>query len=213
MKLMDRRRPITTGFDLLLSMELSAGPFWDNFYREPREEWYFPMESMNSILIGLFRQLPFPIVLHGGCGNSLLGQHFLGLNLQLIEFDISPLALHQRHRGSGPHLYNLFLDNVLSLSLQSSSVDVVIEKGLFDSLTSITASAPSNSFRMLSQYDRVLRPQGFVIIFSIFGPDSAKDTLGLLGHPNFTVECKNIFTAPAEIPSQDFCYVYLLRKI
>jgi hypothetical protein len=193
-------------------MELSAAPFWDNFYREPREEWYFPMESMKPILVELLSQKSYPIVLHGGCGNSLLGQHFLGLNLQLIEFDISPLALNQRCQSDVFLRYNLFLDNVLSLSMQGECVDVVIEKGLFDSLTSITNSAPVNSFQMLSQYHRILRSQGLVIIFSIFGPDSGKDTLGLLNHPNFTVECKNMLTAPAEIPSQDFCFVYILRK-
>jgi hypothetical protein len=195
-------------------MELSSGSFWNNFYSEPREEWYFPMNSVMNLLTELLTKIPSPIVLHGGCGNSFLGEHFL-LTPQfhhLIEFDVSPLAFAQID-GRDCARHNLFLGNIFSIPVRNGCVDVVIEKGLFDSLTSVTNSATINSDRMLSEYDRILASQGFVMIFSIFGPDSHKDTLGLLNHPNFMVECKNIFTSPAEIPSQDFCFLYILRKL
>lgn len=165
-----------------------------------------------TLLTDLLAKIPCPIVLHGGCGTSFLGDQFLSFKPhQLIEFDISPLAFSQIH-GKDFSRHNLFVGNVFSIPVRNNIVDVVIEKGLFDSLTSVTSSATTNSDRMLLEYDRILASRGFVMIFSIFGPDSHKDTLGLLNHPNFAVECKNIFASPAEIPSQDFCFLYILRK-
>lgn len=191
-------------------MELSCGHFWNNFYQEPREEWYFPFHSMLYLLESLLSEVSYPVVLHGGCGNCLMTRTLDCSKLVLLEFDLSPLALNQ---CDTTETSNVFLADTLSLPLLSSCVDIVFEKGLFDSLTSTNRTALMKSYQMISEYDRVLRSKGFVIIFSIFGPASAKDTLGLLNHPNFTVECKNIFTSPAEIPSQDFCFMYILRKI
>jgi hypothetical protein len=192
-------------------MELASGSFWDNFYSEPREEWYFSMHTMLDLLTDLLATIPSPIVLHGGCGNSFLGESFLNGKIQLIEFDISPLAFSKINRDHARQ--NLILASILTIPIRCGCVDVVIEKGLFDSLTSVTTSATTNSYQMLSEYDRILTSKGFVIIFSIFGPSSNKDTLGLLNHPNFTVECKDIFISPAEIPSQDFCFMYVLCKV
>lgn len=190
-------------------MDLATTQFWDNFYQEPREEWYFPFETVLPLLESLLDEVPYPVVVHGGCGNCLMSKILKCNKLLLLEFDISSLAFHQSEKDLH---FNIFIANILSLPIQSNSVDVVVEKGLFDSLTSTNHSASFNAYKMISEYDRILRSKGFAMIFSIFGPGSAKDTIGLLYHPNFTVECVNIFTSPAEIPSQDFCFLYILRK-
>ena len=110
--------------------------------------------------------------------------------------------------------YNLLIADTLSLPFCNNRINIIIEKGLFDSLTSLKNVSNENSLQMLNEYSRILCENGIVLIFSLFGPDSEqKDTLGLLNHPNFMIECKNLFTSPAEIPSQEFCYLYLLRYV
>ena len=92
--------------------------------------------------------------------------------------------------------------------------DIIIEKGLFDSITARLCSRNAFANAVLCEYHRILGKGGFAVIFSIFGPDSDdKDMLGLLSHPRIQVECHNIFHRPAEIPMQNFCYVYILRKV
>jgi len=71
-----------------------------------------------------------------------------------------------------------------------------------------------NANLLLSEYFRVLRPSGFAIIISMFGPNGEqKDMLGLLSHPNFSVACHGIPISPAEKPSEQFCFIYILTRI
>jgi ubiquinone/menaquinone biosynthesis C-methylase UbiE len=193
-------------------MDLGQKSFWNNFYQVPREEWYFSMDLLSSSLEDLFGSLSGAIILHAGCGTAFLGGKSIRERCEVIEYDFSHLAFEAKFKKVG-NFYNLLVADALSLPFRDSTIDVVVEKGLFDSLTSTIANANQNSFQMLVEYDRILRPAGFVVIYSIFGPDSEKkDTLGLLCHPSFTIECRSYHLSPAEIPSQDFCYIYIVRK-
>ncbi len=170
------------------------------------------MNLRSDSLEDFFGSLSGAIILHAGCGNAFLGDSSLRERCEVIEYDFSHLAFETELKKDD-HRYNLLVADALSLPFRDSTIDVVVEKGLFDSLTSTRVNANHNSFQMLVEYDRVLRPSGFILIYSIFGPDSdKKDTLGLLCHPNFTVECRSYHLSPAEIPSQDFCYLYIVRK-
>ena len=100
---------------------------------------------------------------------------------------------------------------VCSLPFRDKSYDLIVEKGFFDSVTSSPTDAFTNAQKVLQEYGRLLTQEGKVFILSIFAPDSAdKDMMGLLSHEHFSVLCKGIFHCPAEIPSQDFCFLYVL---
>jgi len=154
------------------------------------------------------RSDPSTVVLHAGIGNAVFDEnYFRGTCLQ---FDFSLNGLKQIEPLS-PHSLDLFVADAMAIPLRNSSIDLIIEKGLFDSVTGRSDIAVVRAQTLLCEYCRCLRPGGRVIVFSLFGPSSEeKDMLGLLHHPSLSVETRDLFIAPVEIPSQDFCFAYIL---
>jgi hypothetical protein len=100
------------------------------------------------------------------------------------------------------------------MPLRNGSVDVFVEKGLFDSITAETKTREPNAAGYLAEVHRVLRPGGRAFVFSMFGPDSDdKDSLGLLNHDGLSVGCEHLPHAPFEKPDQHFTFVYTLVKL
>jgi len=189
---------------------VSSKGFWDKFYTSPRYEWYFSYDVASHLLPDMSANT-HPVVIHGGCGNTLLENVFpfrIGL---CVEFDFAVNAFSD---GLSALSNDLLVADAMSLPFTANSVDIVIEKGLFDSVTSCEKTASRNAHTVLSEYSRVLVQSGFILIFSIFGADGKdKDMLGLLCHESFSVECKCMFISPVEIPTQEFCYLYILTKL
>jgi hypothetical protein len=129
-----------------------------------------------------------------------------------LQFDFSVNGLKQIENQE--QSLNLFAANALSLPLRDNSVDLIIEKGLFDSITGRADVAVDHAYQLLCEYHRCMsQSQSRVLLFSLFGPSSEdKDMLGLLHHPCLVVQCTDLFVTPVEIPTQDFCFVYTLTR-
>ena len=196
-------------------MALISKDFWDKFYNSERSEWYFPIAvAKDHISQMLEKKGNIPTVLHGGCGNALLDEDTVN-SCFCIEYDFSGNAFSQSCGiKSGVSVErNLMIADALCLPMLDASCDIIIEKGLFDSITSCDSLSSARGYAVICEYFRVVTDCGIVLIFSLFGPDSDdKDMLGLLSHNGFCVECKSLFISPIEIPSQQFCFLYILTK-
>ena len=189
---------------------VSSQQFWENFFNsQSRDEWYFSAERfLQEILSENSRKDPELVILHAGVGNAVFSDSFF--QGTCLQFDFSINGLQQIENDE--QKLNLFVANALKLPLRDDLVDVIIEKGLFDSITGKADTAVEQAYKLLCEYNRCLRKNGIVVVFSLFGPSNdAKDMLGLLFHPQLTVECRSLYVTPAEIPTQDFCFAYLLR--
>jgi hypothetical protein len=131
-----------------------------------------------------------------------------------MQFDFSIHALNQvEATPSLTHSLDLFVANALVMPLRSGLFDLIIEKGLFDSVTGRADIAVERASELVSEYHRCLRVGGQVVMFSLYSPSSEdKDMLGLLRHSCMSVECRDLFISPVEIPSQDFCFAYIITK-
>lgn len=196
-------------------MALISQVFWEKFYSSERSEWYFSTDIVRLYFNQIHeRKGKFPTVLHGGCGNAVFDDDIYNSGL-CIEFDFASNSFSEacgmERRVTIER--NLIVADALRLPFFDASCDIIVEKGLFDSITSCDSLSSVRGHAVVCEYFRLLSDNGIAMIFSLFGPDSAdKDMLGLLSHDGFSVECKSIFVSPIEIPSQQFCFLYLLTK-
>jgi ubiquinone/menaquinone biosynthesis C-methylase UbiE len=208
-------------------MDLTSQDFWERFYQQnPENEWYFDQACMRQHVSRYFSRSECEdttdrftehgvmLALNCGCGpvvEKLIDSKMHPKNHMIwSNFDYADSAFQA-------NLYEtseaLVLD-ALHLPYRSNMFDAIVEKGLFDSITSRdTGNRSARAHRLLDEYNRVLSTSGHVIIFSLFGPNGeSKDMFGLLSHDFFSVECVSLYVTPAEIPDQDFCFMYVLRK-
>jgi SAM-dependent methyltransferase len=190
---------------------VASQQFWDDFFQnQARSEWYFSANDfLEKLLSDECRADPSQVVLHAGIGNAIFDEKFFKGTCLQFDFSLNGLKQIENKNQS----LNLFVANALALPLRDNTFDLIIEKGLFDSVTGRTDLAIDQAFSLLCEYHRCLKTSGKVLIFSLFGPSSdSKDMLGLLRHPGLSVESRDLFVTPAEIPSQDFCFVYIVTK-
>ena len=195
-------------------MDLTSKSFWESFYdQKQRDEWYFSshviLDFLTTYIIASDISLRNAIVLNCGCGTALLPLVEQKFNLRWVQlnFDYSLKSLNNT-----TNYCEAIVADARKIPYVSLSFDIIMEKGLFDSITSM--SSGSNAHDLLTEYRRIIKSNGKIFIFSIFGPNGEhKDMLGLLSHSGFQVDCRDIYTTPAEIPTQDFCFVYILTPI
>ena len=219
-------------------MALCNREVWENIYKSRGGyEWYYPLvaamiDEFDVIADGC------PVLLHCGCGAFPISEtpkYKVVLNFDfaftvMTEIKIKNIIcsndivveVEQVDQGLDGYCVShpipgnacqLLVADARKLPFIDSSIDVILEKGLFDSMTCDTKSQIINAAAILEEYHRVLKPIGNVVILSIFEPcGDQKDMLGLLSHSGFTVRCRELHHPPAEIPSQQFCFVYVCTK-
>jgi hypothetical protein len=209
-------------------MDLTSKGFWERFYEQnPANEWYFDHACMRQHISSYFSRNESDdsttdtyasrgvmLALNCGCGPVI--EKFIDSNMHSknvtiwSNFDYADTVFQSNAYESS----EVLVLDALYLPYRSNVFDVIVEKGLFDSVTSKdTGNRSTRAHRLLDEYCRVLSTSGHVIMFSLFGPNGeSKDMFGLLSHECFTVECVSIYISPAEIPDQDFCFMYILRK-
>jgi SAM-dependent methyltransferase len=188
---------------------------WDAIFSSSQSpsEWYYSLTPalIDDLLVSV--KIPRPwVVYHCGCGIYPIracSDYPVVIN---VDYSVEIVAHITRSREAMST--DAVVADICRFCVHSESVDVIIEKGLFDSMTSDSRVAIDHAQNVLREYWRVLRYGGAAIILSIFGPNAEeKDMLGLLSHPEFQLEYKELFMAPAEIPSQQFCFVYVCHKV
>ena len=135
------------------------------------------------------------------------------------EFESSSNLLIQ-----GKHL-SLIACSVYTLPIVSHSIDLVVGKGTFDSISMASEQREERVFQYLTEIARVLKKGGkdvdadydhkggLYFIFSLFEPcGEEKDMLGLLSHPSFTVTSYPLLHTPYELPHQPFLFLYVLTR-
>lgn len=196
-------------------MALITQSFWESFFESERSEWYFPLSIVREHILTLLETKISPTILHGGCGTALL-DHSISKLCFCIEFDFSRNALLKALASTPDEAYrcrNLMAADALRMPFKDGCCDLIIEKGLFDSITSRDSMSSVRAHDVICEFYRLVADDGAVLIFSLFGSDSdEKDMLGLLCHDGFSVECRCLFISPVEIPSQQFCFLYILTK-
>jgi hypothetical protein len=196
-------------------MDLTSVSFWEQFHNRGgcNHEWYFTYARCSAFIASYLSSCGAKplIALHCGSGDfpaPAVGTWGVGSPALTLNYDFAANCMLKIK----PECEILLADALLT-PYKSHMFDVIIEKGLFDSVTS--GGSVSGARRLLAEYHRLLSLEGgIVFIFSIFGPNAEKkDMMGLLCHEKLQVECQSLYLTPAEIPDQDFCFVYIIRKI
>lgn len=135
----------------------------------------------------------------------------------MINFDYSINSCYNVHENPNSsrlrHNHEIFIADARHIPFSDATVDILLEKGLMDSMTADPLTQADNASTILDEYYRVLRPGGQAVILSIFEPNGeSKDMLGLLCHFRFRLTCHQQLVTPMELPSQLFCFVYVLTK-
>jgi SAM-dependent methyltransferase len=165
--------------------KLSTQGFWESFYEFQRgQEWYYVLNEkiLNEYLGQIVDRTVPQFVLHCGCGGYPL--QLSNNNIIVFNFDFSTKLMdHLNDSKSFQSSFHLFTIDARRLPFHANSFELIIEKGLFDSMTSCSndsSQQQSNAVEILNEYHRVLHSGGKAILLSIFGPDSEdKDMLGL----------------------------------
>ena len=209
-------------------MALSTQNFWDSYYANLHHvegmEWYVDdviifEELKKHLALHNSSSFPFPRILHVGCGVGSLAGFLETLNdpCDVIHIDIVPEALSMLQKTdfqqSFPPLSALLACSVTSMPLREGSVDLMVGKGTFDSVSMGSEGREERVFSFLSEAARVLREGGLYFLFSLFEPcGEEKDMMGLLCHPSFSVMSYSLPYAPYELPHQPFIFLYVLTK-
>ena len=196
-------------------MDLTQVSFWEDFHSRDgvNHEWYFSSTRATEFMSDHLRKLDMKptTVLHCGAGGfpaPVFGKLGDRTAMVTVNFDYASSCFSTASLDHETQVADVF-----QAPYRSHCFDIIYEKGLFDSVTS--AGSATNAYKLLSEYYRLLSTvQGVAFIFSIFGPNAEqKDMMGLLCHEKLQVECHSLYVTPAEIPAQDFCFVYVVRAI
>ena len=143
--------------------------YWNERYTDDTEpfEWYQNFEGLKQYLKPFLVAKHNPKVLHVGCGNSKLSEDLYQFGIRdIVNIDISAvvIARMQNVYSRKPELKFWTVD-VTSMNIPSVSMDIVIDKGLFDSLLCGDGALKMVS-KMLLEVARVLRPGGVFLLLS-----------------------------------------------
>lgn len=177
-------------------------------------------------------------ILHNGCGSSELGVALaekgtphcfqqvsprnLGLSCQrFLNTDVSPLqvvdgdfaaTVVQQMSKRFPRQTFLIVD-AKAMPFRDASLDVIICKGMFDSITADATTRPVAAAAVLVEAARCLSTNGEYLIFSTFGPaDRDKNMAALLQHPGFDLAVEELPWPPLEIPDQPSSFLWSLKR-
>ena len=99
------------------------------------------------------------------------------------------------------------------MPFRDDSLDVIICKGMFDSITADAITRVVSAAAVVAEAARCLSTGGEYFIFSTFGPeDQDKDMYALLSHPDLEIEVEELPWPPLEIPDQPCSFLWVLKR-
>jgi ubiquinone/menaquinone biosynthesis C-methylase UbiE len=155
-------------------------------------------------------------ILHNGCGSSELGVALAEESApdcfqQVVNGDFAAAVVQQMSKRF-PRQTFLIVD-AKSMPFRDASLDVIICKGMFDSITADAITRPVAAAAVILEAARCLSADGEYLIFSTFGPgDRDKDMFALLQHPDFDLAVEILPWPPLEIPDQPSSFLWSLKR-
>jgi ubiquinone/menaquinone biosynthesis C-methylase UbiE len=128
-----------------------------------------------------------------------------------MDGDFSAMVVQQMSKRF-PRQTFLVID-AKAMAFEEASLDVIICKGMFDSITADASTRPDSAAAVVAEAARCLSSGGEYFIFSTFGPeDQDKDMRALLSHPDLDVEVEELPWPPLEIPDQPSSFLWALKR-
>lgn len=152
----------------------SETDYWNSRYeREPEPfDWYQPWSRIKTVVLPIIQTRGK--ALDVGCGNSPMTAELLADGFdEVTGIDISSVVIRQNQEkfAEEPRLRFICGDVLNMEAIESSSVDVVFDKGTLDSLMCSGPSARQVS-QMMEEISRVLKPGGFFVEISYGTPNT-----------------------------------------
>lgn len=147
--------------------------YWDDRYTKDPEpfDWYQRYSGVKDKLQQYIKKTDYALMV--GCGNSRLTEDMYEDDFTSIaNIDISKVVIDQmteRHKDKSTLTWQVM--NACHLDFPDETFDAIVDKGTIDSVLCGEGST-SNVSKMLSEFQRVLKPNGVVIMVSYGVPDN-----------------------------------------
>ncbi|KAK8899680.1 hypothetical protein M9Y10_002002 [Tritrichomonas musculus] len=150
--------------------------YWNTRYeREPDPfDWYQTWDRLKSVVMPVIENINPKVALDLGCGNSTLPYDLLSDGFErVIGYDASQVVISQnteRYKDE-PRLQWICGDVSKMDKVESSTFDVVFDKGTLDSLMSSGSSVRTVN-AVLNEVLRILKPGGYFVEISYGTPNT-----------------------------------------
>jgi len=151
-------------------MDYSSRGFWDEFYfslrKEDDPEWLLSFEELQEQILDLLPRRNVEVLIPG-CGKSNLPARLVENGFRhLTCIDFAPNVISEmKERHSALELDWIVMDALEMGMLPSSCFDIVLDKGLVDSVVCSEQSSTCMQ-RLVEGMHRVLRENGLYILIS-----------------------------------------------
>jgi len=143
--------------------------FWGHYYsstQEPEREWYETYVHLKPLFEKCIPKV-VESILHVGCGCSLLGTQLFQDKFakHVVNVDYCDTVINymkDKQRNTDTVIYEV--GDVTLLKYSDKSFDVVVDKGLMDSL--LSTDSANDVMKMFEEIKRVKRGEGLYIIIT-----------------------------------------------
>eukprot|EP00768_Dysnectes_brevis_P005072 gnl/Dysnectes_brevis/3661_a4678_1255.p1 GENE.gnl/Dysnectes_brevis/3661_a4678_1255~~gnl/Dysnectes_brevis/3661_a4678_1255.p1 ORF type:complete len:221 (+),score=33.46 gnl/Dysnectes_brevis/3661_a4678_1255:62-664(+) len=196
-------------------MSFSEQSYWDDRYRSSSTlfDWYCQFNTYEKYITPFLKPESVILILGAGTSRVPFQLYDSGFkNVIAIDFSEAAKDVVQHEIDTRPGFRYEIMD-VKTLDLESESVDVVLDKGTFDSL--LTDPRPHQALdRALKEANRVLKTNGYLcsMSFSDDRSDAYELTAPLLQGRRQDVPKPVIEISAETIKKQEFFSLYLYQK-
>lgn len=158
--------------------EFSDPAYWKEFFAKRKSpfEWYGDWEQVGEVIERYLR--PADRILQIGCGNSTLADKLWDCGFrQVTSIDTDAGVIRDQSARNAKHRPELqfLVADATKMPFESSSYNVLLDKGTLDALYPTTSNVDSEShksqmstvFGMFAEVDRILATSGRYIIVSL----------------------------------------------
>lgn len=155
--------------------------FWDEYYSRSDHsyDWYQPYPSFRKMITRIAQSNSK--ILIPGCGNSLMMEDMINDGFSDVTgLDISRVVIDQmKEKYSDIPLLSWIQGNICHTEIPADTYDVIIDKGLHDSLLCTIDNVDRNINDYFTEIQRMLTRAGVFICISYVRPDMMLDQIDI----------------------------------